>query len=691
MLARLAEHVATRPRAVLVAAVAFLAVAGIFGGPVAGLLSTGDDFQDPGAQSVAAGERLERAGGAEPAPAVITVVRPGGDVKAVSRRLGGVKGVARIAAPAPVAAGEGVSLAAFLAAGEPQDVVADRVEEALGGDERVLLGGPAFAEPAVGDQVSADLARAELLAFPILFLLSLWVFRGVVAALLPLAVGALTIMGTFLGLRVVNEMTLLSIFALNLSIGLGLGLAIDYSLFVISRYREELAGGLAPPEAIRRTMATAGRTVVFSALTVAAALLALLVFPQRFLYSMGVAGALTALMAMVVSLTALPAVLVVLGRRIDALAPRPWQRQSVAAAGSFWDRWARGVMRRPRLVAGVTAAVLIVVGLSATRIDFVGVDASVLPRDSEPREVADALGGGADATSPITIALTAPEQAGGAVAGYTQRLDTLPAAGVSDPRFLGKRTWQVDVVPPATALDQRSLDLVEAIRDVGAPGEALVAGQSARFVDQQAALADRLPLAAAILALTTLVLLFALTGSVVLPVKALLMNVLTLSAAFGLLVLVFQDGRFEDALGYVSQGGIESTQPLVLLAIAFGLSTDYAVFLLTRIKEEHDRGAGTEDAVAFGLARTGRIVTAAAVLFCVAIGAFATSEIIFIKQVGLGTAAAVLIDATIVRALLVPALMKLLGDWNWWAPLPLRRLHKRFGWREDGAGRTAPA
>ncbi len=218
-----------------------------------------------------------------------------------------------------------------------------------------------------------------------------------------------------------------------------------------------------------------------------------------------------------------------------------------------------------------------------------------------------------------------------------------------------------------------------------------MAGESARFVDQQAALADRLPLAAAILALTTLVLLFALTGSVVLPVKALLMNVLTLSAAFGLLVLVFQDGRFEDALGYVSQGGIESTQPLVLLAIAFGLSTDYAVFLLTRIKEEHDRGAGTEDAVAFGLARTGRVVTAAALLFAVAIGAFATSEIIFIKQVGLGTAAAVLIDATIVRALLVPALMKLLGDWNWWAPRPLRRLHKRFGWREDGAGRAAPA
>ena len=684
MLARLAHHVTTRPRAVLLAAVAFLALAGVFGGPVAGLLSTGDDFQDPGAQSIAATERLEATAGVEPAPAVIAVVRPGGDVDAVSRRLGGVGGVARVATPTPLAGGEGVSVAVFLAAGADQALVADRIEEAFTRDEDVLLGGGAFAQPAVGEQVSADLARAELLAFPILFLLSLFVFRGVVAALLPLAVGALTIMGTFLGLRVVNEATLLSIFALNLSIGLGLGLAIDYSLFVISRFREELAGGLTPPDAIRRTMATAGRTVVFSALTVAAALLALLVFPQRFLYSMGIAGALTALLAMIVSLTALPAVLVVLGHRIDALAPGRWQRQRVAAAGSFWDRWARGVMRRPGPIAAVTAAVLIVVGLSATRIDFVGVDASVLPRDTEPRQVADALAGGADATSPITVALTAPRQAGDAVAGYAQRLQALPAAaGASEPRFLGQGTWQVDVVPSAAALDERSLELVEAVRGVPAPGQALVAGESARFVDQQVALADRLPLAAAILALTTLVLLFALTGSIVLPLKALLMNVLTLSAAFGLLVLVFQDGRFEDALGYVSQGGIESTQPLVLLAIAFGLSTDYAVFLLTRIKEEHDRGAGTEDAVAFGLARTGRIVTAAAVLFCVAIGAFATSEIIFIKQVGLGTAAAVLIDATIVRALLVPALMKLLGDWNWWAPRPLRRLHERFGWRED--------
>ena len=249
---------------------------------------------------------------------------------------------------------------------------------------------------------------------------------------------------------------------------------------------------------------------------------------------------------------------------------------------------------------------------------------------------------------------------------------------MSGPRGLGDGASVIEVSPQHPPLDPASLDLVRVLRGRDAPGEVTVTGDSARFVDQQESLGDRLPTALALLAVTTLVILFVMTGSVILPFKALAMNLLTISAAFGLLVLVFQDGRYEDLLGYTSQGAIESTQPLVLLAIAFGLSTDYGVFLLTRIKEQHDGGASNEEAVATGLERTGRIITAAALLFTVAIGAFATSEIIFIKQVGLGTAAAVLIDATIVRALLVPSLMKLLGEWNWWAPGPLRRLHARW-------------
>ncbi|MDQ3769709.1 MAG: efflux RND transporter permease subunit [Actinomycetota bacterium] len=687
MFARLAHHVTTRPHAVLLAAVAFLALAGVFGGPVAGLLSTGDDFQDPGAQSVAAVERLERASGAEPSPTIIALVRSDGPGAAerVEAELIGVEGIARTVVDT---SGEGGAayVAAFLAADADPEETTGRVAEAFDGDPAVALGGGQFTGEAIGEQVGSDLARAELLAFPVLFLLSLLIFRSFVGALLPLGVGALTIMGTFLGLRVINELTLLSIFALNLAIALGLGLAIDYTLFVVSRFREELSNGLESRAAVARTMRTAGHTVLFSALTVAAALLSLLVFPQRFLYSMGLAGGLAALIAMVVSLTALPAVLALMGHRLGVAAPRRER--------GFWQRWTRGVMRRPGLVAAATAAVLVVAGLPFLGVNWVGVDASVLPASAAPRVVDDTLrtdfaGAG---TPPVTVALAAGEERADEVAAYAQRLGALPgAAEVTAPRYLGEQTWQVDVRSAAPELAEASLALVDAVRATDAPGEALVGGQSARFVDQQAGLGDRLPLALTVLALTTLMLLFAMTGSVVLPVKALIMNLLTVCAAFGLLVLVFQDGRLEGLLDYTSQGGLEATQPLVLLALVFGLSTDYGVFLLARIKEEHDRGAATDDAVAFGLQRTGRIVTCAAILFCVAIGAFATSEIVFIKQVGLGTAAAVLIDATIVRALLVPALMKLLGDWNWWAPRPLRRLHERFGWREEEAELAAAA
>jgi RND superfamily putative drug exporter len=703
MLAALARLATRRPRRVLGATALLFVVAVVVGGPVAGLLSTGNDFADPGAESIAAGERIEAAAGVEPSPSIIVLVRPqGGDVRApaargrvaeVARALRAIPGVARVTsiadAPSPALVSRDGSATYLTAALRPlgddgRGEVADAVRARLGDEPDVTLGGPAFAGPAVGDQVSEDLARAELLAFPILFGLSLVVFRGMVAALLPLFVGVLSIFGTFLALRLVNEVQLLSIYALNLAIATGLGLAIDYSLFVVSRFREELDRGLEPAAALARTLATAGRTVLFSALTVAAALASLLVFPQRFLYSMGLSGALCALIAALVTLTALPALLALLGHRVNALAPARLRHRAVPLERGLWFRLSRAVMRRPGAVAAATAALLIVVGLPFLRIEFTGVDASVLPEDAAPRIVDTALRTEfeAGATRPVLAVVTAPEGTAGEVRAYAQRLGELPGAeGVMPPRFLGRQTWQVAVAPTAPALDERTLELVRDVRDVRgepAPGPVLVGGFAAEFVDQQQALGDRLPLALAILALTTLVILFAMTGSVVLPVKALVMNVLTLSAAFGLLVLVFQDGRLEGLLGYTSQGALESTQPLVLLAVAFALSTDYGVFLLTRIKEAHDGGLSTDDAVAVGLQRTGRIVTAAALLLCVALGAFATSEMIFIKQVGLGVAAAVLIDATIVRALLVPALIKLLGDWNWWAPAPLRRLHARL-------------
>ncbi len=574
----------------------------------------------------------------------------------------------------PSERGEVAILAGFRPQADSEDV-AERLETQLAGRDGVRVGGEALAGPAVGEQVSRDLARAELLAFPLLFLLSLWVFRGVVAALLPLFVGVLTIFGTFLALRLVNELEPLSIFALNLAIALGLGLAIDYSLFVVTRFREEL--GRDPARALSRTMQSAGRTVLFSSATVAVALLALLVFPQRFLYSMGLSGAFAATIAGLVSVTALPALLAVLGRRVDALAPARWRRSPEADRG-VWYRLSRAVMRRPAVVALVTTAILLLAGTPALRIEFTGVDATVLPDDAVPRQVSETLR--ADfppIADPVTVVVDAPASAQAELRAYAAQIGQRPSvARVGRPERLGQ-AWAVEAVPVGAALDDRSLDLVRDLRAAPAPGRVTVAGESAEFVDQQASLGDRLPVALLILAATTFAILFLLTGSVVLPLKALVMNLLSLSAAFGLLVLVFQDGRLEGLLAYDSQGALEATQPVLLFAVAFALSTDYGVFLLTRIKEARDQGSTNDEAVALGLQRTGRIVTAAALLLSVALGAFATSEIIFIKQVGLGTVFAVLIDATIIRALLVPALMALLGERNWWAPAPLRRLHRR--------------
>ena len=701
MLTRLSSLTTRRPKRVLLATLAFLVLAVAFGAPVGDHMSTGDDFVDPGSQSAHIDERLERAAGAETAPSAVALIRPASDrarVRRVTEALEDDPAVARVAGYANTKDraflskdGRSTYVAAFLRSGVDDEAAVSRLQDTIEPMPGVQLGGDRLAFDAVGDQVSEDLARAELLAFPLLFLLSLWAFRGLVASLLPLFVGAITVMGTFLALRVVNEAQLLSVFALNLGIGLGLGLAIDYSLFVVSRFREELARGADPPKAIAATLQTAGRTVIFSSATVALALLSLTIFPMRFLYSMGIAGATTAIVAAIVSLTALPALLAVLGRRVDALAPKRWQRAREAEAraerSGFWYRLSWSVMRRPLPVALLATGILVAVGIPALSIKFTGVDASILPGQSSPAQVDAALREDFPPTgaSPLIVAVRAPREERTRVAALAEDLADLPgAAAAVSARPVGDGLWQIDLVPEGRPFDDASKDLVTRIRDGSfALPVAGVAGQSARFSDQQSALVERLPLAVLILAVSTLVLLFAMTGSVVLPLKALLMNVLTLTAAFGVLVLIFQDGRLEGVLDYTTQNAIESTQPLVLLAVAFGLSTDYGVFLLTRIKEAHERGVGNEEAVAIGIQRTGRIVTAAALLFCVAIGAFATSEIIFIKEVGIGTAAAVLIDATIVRALLVPALMRLLGERNWWAPRPLRRLHERFGLSEE--------
>jgi RND superfamily putative drug exporter len=504
-------------------------------------------------------------------------------------------------------------------------------------------------------------------------------------------IGGLAIVGTFLILRLASEFGSISVFALNLTTALGLGLAIDYSLFIVSRYREEIAKTGPGLEAMRRVLATAGRTVFFSSLTVSAALASLLVFPQRFLYSMGLGGALVALFAALISLTVLPAVLTMLGHRVNAGAPKFLQRRAEADARpdsqGFWYRLSRFVMRRPLPVATLSALLLIVMGLPFLGIKFNTVDPTVLPDEASAHQTYDLVSNEFPPyhDSPIWIAVKGGGPGAAArTAAAVRRVEGV--AEVAPPQRLGNGVTAVAAISASAFASDASQATVKAIRNLPAPPGATVqvSGATADFVDFQSSLASHMPVALAIVIVATLVILFLMTGSVILPIKSLIMNFLNLSAVFGLLVLIFQDGRLEGFLDYSSPGAIEQTMPILLFAVAFGLSTDYAVFLLSRIKEARDNGASESECVAIGLERTGRIVTAAALLFAVAMGAFATSQIIFIKENGVGTALAVLIDASIIRALLVPSLMELLGKWNWWAPAPLRRLHERFGISETG-------
>jgi uncharacterized membrane protein YdfJ with MMPL/SSD domain len=705
MLNALANLATRRSRTVIVAAVLASVVAGALGAGVASRLDPyGAD--DPATESIQADNRLDDAGFQD--LGLVAVVR-GGDVsssqtkhrvESLASRISQDPAVGRIndyydtGSRAFVSKdGRSTYLAVTLKPTDDkaqQDAakrIADRVEGAPG----VTLGGPALAEAQVNKQVESDLRRAEMLAFPFLFLLSLLFFRSGVAALLPPLIGGLAIVGTFLMLRVASELTSVSIFALNLVTGLGLGLAIDYSLFMVSRYREEIARSGPGPEAMRRTLATAGRTIVFSSLTVAAALASLLIFPQRFLYSMGLGGSLVALIAAGLALVVLPAILALLGTRVNSLAPAFLQRRAERDArpteSGFWYRLSRFVMRRPGPIAIASATFLIALGIPFWGMKFTSVDATVLPTSASARQVDTAMKTEfpPHRDSPIELAVAGADRT--QLEQLRSKARRVPGvATVLPPQPLAGGVAEIDVISKYNPLSNRGQEVASALRDMPTGSASVeVTGFTAHFMDTKSSLVDHLPIALAIVVITTFIVLFVMTGSVVLPIKALVMNVLTLSAVFGILVLIFQDGRLQSLLGYTSQGAIETTMPLLLFAVAFGLSTDYGVFLLSRIKEARDGGASDSEAVAIGLERTGRIVTAAALLFAVAIGAFVTSEIIFIKENGLGTALAVLIDASIVRALLVPSLMELLGKWNWWAPGPLRRLHARIGLSEGKA------
>lgn len=699
MIDLLADLARLRPRRVLLVAGVFFAIAGALGGPVVGLLKAHDtDFQDPSAENVKASNLIKQATGQSDQLGVAAVVPGSGSelprrvLSLLAAQPGFQRGVDYPDTHAPQLRSRDGTETAVLAAFATQErshAAVARIRDKVPG---VRFGGRDVAFTEISSRTSADLEHAELLAFPILLLLSFLVFRGLVAAALPLLVGGFAIIATFLALRLVNEVTGLSIFAVNLVTGLGLGLAIDYSLFIVFRFREEAARESSLRVALSRTMNTAGRTVLYSSLTVAAALASLLVFPLRFLYSMGIGGAIVALAAGAVSLLVLPAVLVLLGPRINGLAPKRLQRSRLRSARAMhdgtWFRLANGVMRRPGLVAAACGAVLLLAAAPALRLQLSPAGARVLPLNSQSRQVFDTLAQDfpGDASERIVVVVRGSRADAGSLA---RRAQGLPGGArlMGSPTQLGRgAVWEFDLLPRGDAISAANQQLVRALRALPSSAPALVGGPTAAFLDQKSAISGSLPLVLAILALATFAVLFLMTGSIVLPITTLAMNVVTVGVAAGLLVVIFQDGRGSSLLDFRSTGGLEESNLVLLFVVSFALSTDYGVFLLARIKEAHDGGASTREAVAAGLERTGRLVTAAALLFCVAIGAFATSNILFIKQLGVGAALAVGFDATIVRALLVPALIGLLGERNWWAPRAMRGLHARFGLDETDKG-----
>ncbi len=708
MFERIADLTWDRPKLVLALVGAFALVAVAAGRDVEHHLKAAG-FTDDASESERATALLQDALGYDANPGIVLLVRARGggrlgvsspvvrqEVSRLSRELARTKHVGRVVDPLEdrrtgrsLIARDGRSLviAGHLASQDVEDDGGEAVEDAQDRIRsetlEVSFGGFAASFNEVNDQTRSDLTKAELIAFPVLAVLLLIVFRGVVAAAIPLLIGVVSILGTFLVLRVMAGFVDTSLFALNIATGLSLGLAVDYALLLVSRYREELESHGATREAHRRTVLTAGRTVLFSGFTVAAALAALVVLPQRFLYSMAAAGAAVALLSALVAVLVVPSLLSLLGHRVNALAVRGAAAVSDESTG--WYRLARGVMRRPVAVALTTFAVLIAASVPLLSTVLTGPSAQAVPPTQPSYDTNQYVEAhyARDVAEAITVTVHG-DASGEQLARL--RADISAVEGVRRAPPFTRASDEVAVAnlaPEELAVSRPSQDAVDAVRALEAPrGSAiLVSGNTARFIDQKQSIAHHLPLVVAIVAATTCVLLFLLTGSVVLPLKTLLMNAITLAATLGIVVLSFQEGWLAGVLGYNGPAAIEVTSLVFLFAVTFGLATDYAVLVIARIKEQHDLGLPNEEAVAVGIGRTGRVITAAAVMIAVVFLAFAVSSVFFMKQIAVGQAVGVLIDATIIRALLVPALMRLFGDLNWWAPGPLKRLHRRFGFQ----------
>ncbi|MCR8943803.1 MMPL family transporter [Streptomyces sp. OUCMDZ-4982] len=713
------RFVTARPRLSLLAALVITALAVFAGSGVADRMGSGG-WQAPDAESSYATEALEREFPASQ-PNLLLLVDSGtasvddpavaAEAARITERLAGEPGISGVTsywqtkAPALRAEDGREALIAARIGGDETEAgeTLERIAPDFAGESgpvTVSVGGPVAVQHEMQTIIQEDLLRAELIALPVTLVLLVMVFGSAVAALLPLLVGIVAILGTNAVLRGLTEFTDVSVFAMNLTTALGLGLAIDYALFIVRRFREELDAGADTRTAVGTTLRTAGRTVLFSALTVAVSLSAMLVFPQYFLRSFAYAGIAVVLLAAAAALILLPAAFMLLGHRVNALdlrrllrrgrKSRPGAAVAAEESGKGWARFARLVMRRAPVFAIVTTVGLVLLGLPFLGVKFGTADDRQLPAGAESRVVQEHIREGFPGSPGGGLEVLAEgEGTPAAYADLKERIENVPGVQRVDGPVTGDAVAYFSVLPEGEAVGQETQQLVRDLRAIPTGSlDTSVTGTAAVLVDSKDAIADRLPWAIGIIVVVTLLLVFLLTGSVLIPIQAVVLNALSLTAMFGAVVWVFQDGNLSGVLAFTSTGDIETTLPVLMFCVAFGLSMDYGVFLLSRIKEEYDRTGDHERSVTFGLSRTGGLITAAAVILAVVMVAIGTSRVTNTKMLGLGIALAVLMDAMVVRSLLVPAVMKLTGHATWWAPRPLRAFHQRFGLSE---GESAPA
>ena len=741
MLCHMTRFAIAAPRRILILALLLMAGAGVYGAPVMDSLSAGG-FRNPASESWDATQMLAHTFEQGDMNLIVSITSDAGVQSETARavahdlaaQLNGFPFITQVhsawTAPAEMArsmiSGDGQTglIVAGVSGGENGAQRNGRTLLPLLHDRdgvAVRAGGEVVTYIEANDQSKRDLLTMEAIALPLSFLVLIWVFGGVLAAAVPLAVGGFAIVGSIAMMRALASFTEVSIFALNLIIAMGLALAIDYTLLIVSRFRDEIADGAGRDEALRRTMATAGRTVLFSALTVSLAMATMTMFPMYFLKSLGYAGVAVVALAATAAIIVAPAAIAFLGPRIDSLDARRFGRRILGVPEplprtveqTVWYRWTKAILRRSIRVTTAVVVLLLLLGAPFLGVKWGYPDDRVLPESASSRQIGDDMRAGFGVNSLTDLAVVIPDVTGVTphdLDRYAADLSRVPdVAAVSAPGGtfssgvrVGASTAPALVkdgsafftvatdAPLYSAASERQLDMLHAV-PAPAGRDVMLTGRAQINRDSAAGVADTMPKVLVVIAVITFVLLFLLTGSVVLPLKALVLNMLSLTASFGALVWVFQEGHL-GAFGTTATGTMIAHVPALLFCLAFGLSMDYEVFLISRIREYwlESGGVDNDEAVALGIARTGRVVTAAALLMALSFATLMAAQVSVMVMFGLGVTLAVLADATLVRMLLLPALMHLLGRYNWWAPAPLRAVHRRVGLRESVASRPEP-